>query len=167
MQLPVVGAVKLGIIFGVSPSVSRFTIGDVNTGGLDDAVAMVICRTAHRGSTAAWESVHLKLTTAQANLRITHWQAPCCSWVHRFQSPAQNVSLRLSTRLEAGYLSVSCEKECTLIVICLPDLPSSQQVTSYRSQEPRLEPTGPSCVCLLYTSPSPRDATLSRMPSSA
>ena len=24
-----------------------------------------------------------------------------------------------------------------------------------------------SCVCLLYTSPSPRDATLSRMPSSA
>ena len=23
------------------------------------------------------------------------------------------------------------------------------------------------CVCLLYTSPSPRDATLSRMPSSA
>ena len=27
--------------------------------------------------------------------------------------------------------------------------------------------TGPSIICLLYTSPSPRDATLSRMPSSA
>ena len=26
---------------------------------------------------------------------------------------------------------------------------------------------GPACTCLLYTSPSPRDATLSRMPSSA
>ena len=26
---------------------------------------------------------------------------------------------------------------------------------------------GPDCTCLLYTSPSPRDATLSRMPSSA
>ena len=25
----------------------------------------------------------------------------------------------------------------------------------------------PPCICLLYTSPSPRDATLSRMPSSA
>ena len=25
----------------------------------------------------------------------------------------------------------------------------------------------PNCICLLYTSPSPRDATLSRMPSSA
>ena len=25
----------------------------------------------------------------------------------------------------------------------------------------------PMCICLLYTSPSPRDATLSRMPSSA
>ena len=28
-------------------------------------------------------------------------------------------------------------------------------------------PSSPNCVCLLYTSPSPRDATLSRMPSSA
>ena len=28
-------------------------------------------------------------------------------------------------------------------------------------------PIGPSPNCLLYTSPSPRDATLSRMPSSA
>ena len=38
--------------------------------------------------------------------------------------------------------------------------------------EPRLEPharsaIGALCACLLYTSPSPRDATLSRMPSSA
>ena len=29
------------------------------------------------------------------------------------------------------------------------------------------EPAGSVIVCLLYTSPSPRDATLSRMPSSA
>ena len=28
-------------------------------------------------------------------------------------------------------------------------------------------PSGPANICLLYTSPSPRDATLSRMPSSA
>ena len=28
-------------------------------------------------------------------------------------------------------------------------------------------PANPLCICLLYTSPSPRDATLSRMPSSA
>ena len=27
--------------------------------------------------------------------------------------------------------------------------------------------SGKTCICLLYTSPSPRDATLSRMPSSA
>mgnify|MGYP003312047293 CR=1 FL=1 len=30
-----------------------------------------------------------------------------------------------------------------------------------------VEATGPDASCLLYTSPSPRDATLSRMPSSA
>ena len=29
------------------------------------------------------------------------------------------------------------------------------------------DPVMPGCLCLLYTSPSPRDATLSRMPSSA
>ena len=33
--------------------------------------------------------------------------------------------------------------------------------------ELKLEPRFRACVCLLYTSPSPRDATLSRMPSSA
>ena len=32
---------------------------------------------------------------------------------------------------------------------------------------PAATPLDPGCVCLLYTSPSPRDATLSRMPSSA
>ena len=31
----------------------------------------------------------------------------------------------------------------------------------------RMPPLASSIVCLLYTSPSPRDATLSRMPSSA
>ena len=33
-------------------------------------------------------------------------------------------------------------------------------------QQPHLNPNNP-FTCLLYTSPSPRDATLSRMPSSA
>ena len=33
--------------------------------------------------------------------------------------------------------------------------------------DPELSPAGPPKFCLLYTSPSPRDATLSRMPSSA
>ena len=32
---------------------------------------------------------------------------------------------------------------------------------------PRITKDGVSVACLLYTSPSPRDATLSRMPSSA
>ena len=31
----------------------------------------------------------------------------------------------------------------------------------------RLRPTDDRCICLLYTSPSPRDGLLSRMPSSA
>ena len=38
--------------------------------------------------------------------------------------------------------------------------------SEYEPKQPQLDPT-PTSACLLYTSPSPRDATLSRMPSSA
>ena len=50
----------------------------------------------------------------------------------------------------------------TTPVDALPDLSDVQVVvrSNYPGQAPRI-------VCLLYTSPSPRDATLSRMPSSA
>ena len=37
----------------------------------------------------------------------------------------------------------------------------------YEGVEVNIEVDGDSIICLLYTSPSPRDATLSRMPSSA
>ena len=40
--------------------------------------------------------------------------------------------------------------------------PKTAKVWNYNGRE-----TAPSEICLLYTSPSPRDATLSRMPSSA
>ena len=45
----------------------------------------------------------------------------------------------------------------------------TEQVTDLPLQNMELEfPSSEQCVgCLLYTSPSPRDATLSRMPSSA
>ena len=39
--------------------------------------------------------------------------------------------------------------------------------SSEESLQSSITPTSQSWVCLLYTSPSPRDATLSRMPSSA
>ena len=42
---------------------------------------------------------------------------------------------------------------------------SQEQLTAYALNE--LSAHDKSLVCLLYTSPSPRDATLSRMPSSA
>ena len=38
---------------------------------------------------------------------------------------------------------------------------------SMLDSEALVSPKGMGIVCLLYTSPSPRDATLSRMPSSA
>ena len=43
----------------------------------------------------------------------------------------------------------------------------SQQPERQRLESQQLEKTLKTLACLLYTSPSPRDATLSRMPSSA
>ena len=48
-----------------------------------------------------------------------------------------------------------------------PANPASENVESYRVFFGPDENTHTSTICLLYTSPSPRDATLSRMPSSA
>ena len=47
---------------------------------------------------------------------------------------------------------------------------SSQQLPGFEKEYENIKNMGVDeiyCICLLYTSPSPRDATLSRMPSSA
>ena len=66
------------------------------------------------------------------------------------------------------YMHLDASKELLeWIASCLTQVDQSVRVTSY---EDRLITylTGPEVFnCLLYTSPSPRDATLSRMPSSA
>ena len=48
-------------------------------------------------------------------------------------------------------------------------LPIDRTAKALAAEQPKMgDPGDPtSCDCLLYTSPSPRDATLSRMPSSA
>ena len=45
--------------------------------------------------------------------------------------------------------------------------PQSGGGADERLWKPELDKSGNGYACLLYTSPSPRDATLSRMPSSA
>ena len=54
--------------------------------------------------------------------------------------------------------------------LCESDLPRLEQLLEllWRDGVEAIAPTLVTCgICLLYTSPSPRDATLSRMPSSA
>ena len=60
------------------------------------------------------------------------------------------------------------------LTLAVPALASGDVVGNgdkLRSQDPKVKfytPEATGCmICLLYTSPSPRDATLSRMPSSA
>ena len=48
-----------------------------------------------------------------------------------------------------------------------PELPAALRATAREFFAMSPEVKGQYAVCLLYTSPSPRDATLSRMPSSA
>ena len=47
------------------------------------------------------------------------------------------------------------------------ELPLNPEYTNYADGRFTLEKLSHAAACLLYTSPSPRDATLSRMPSSA
>ena len=61
----------------------------------------------------------------------------------------------------------------TAVPITTPDLSDPVEVLRWRKEVNSMwgEEDDPNCphieACLLYTSPSPRDATLSRMPSSA
>ena len=73
-------------------------------------------------------------------------------------------------QFDRGYLSpyfvtntekMITEMEDPMILIC------EKKISSMKELMPILEPVAQSSNCLLYTSPSPRDATLSRMPSSA
>ena len=56
-----------------------------------------------------------------------------------------------------GDYCLSCEKQ----VYDLSKLSKFEALSLLKNKEEN------PCICLLYTSPSPRDATLSRMPSSA
>ena len=42
-----------------------------------------------------------------------------------------------------------------------------EKILDYVNQLEKIDTTGVACTCLLYTSPSPRDRTTSRMPSAA
>ena len=61
--------------------------------------------------------------------------------------------------------STHAEYDLLLLDLALPGTPGLEILREVR----KLRPTQPIIIltCLLYTSPSPRDATLSRMPSSA
>ena len=52
-------------------------------------------------------------------------------------------------------------------IIIYLDLPGNENYTFTSSQQLTFSSSNGNVDCLLYTSPSPRDATLSRMPSSA
>ena len=81
----------------------------------------------------------------------------------------QGTAARLARRLKAGGHSITLAESCTggLLASTLTDIAGSsewfnQSWITYANAA-KMKELG----CLLYTSPSPRDATLSRMPSSA
>ena len=72
-----------------------------------------------------------------------------------FYSPLQDPQKRtFDARDTSRFVSRVCDKK-------------NQNSTQETNRQPSFEHTGVRKTCLLYTSPSPRDATLSRMPSSA
>ena len=75
----------------------------------------------------------------------------------------ENARANYQRRVEAGEI---VEKECTVSIDDEEDGMDEDDVSSNSTFEVNT-PIGQFSVCLLYTSPSPRDGLLSRMPSSA
>ena len=76
------------------------------------------------------------------------------------------IGMPVRFRSDEGSISFICNDYITICVRKIPD-------ETYRNKEREVNVICRACdwdeleICLLYTSPSPRDATLSRMPSSA
>ena len=73
---------------------------------------------------------------------------------------------RVVPALQSAFIDIGLEKMAFLHVT---EVVSENGHGDEQSHQPiqKLLREGQSVICLLYTSPSPRDATLSRMPSSA
>ena len=74
--------------------------------------------------------------------------------------------------IHSAMASATARKRCPELIIIRPDMEkyrtASRQIHKiYQRYTELIEPLSLDEACLLYTSPSPRDATLSRMPSSA
>ena len=70
-----------------------------------------------------------------------------------------------------GWVEIN-EKYCKACELCVTDCPFGVlaldiQLLSPAGYHPAMMVKPEACTCLLYTSPSPRDRTRSRMPSSA
>ena len=74
---------------------------------------------------------------------------------------------------KARYLQLQRMSMCLLVLVCKNDITMDCWKTQYMTERgtqasaSRVFISSQDKACLLYTSPSPRDATLSRMPSSA
>ena len=68
-----------------------------------------------------------------------------------------------------AYSVASCLAAKTIdrVIVSTDNQEIANVACAYGAEAPFLRPAELSTDCLLYTSPSPRDATLSRMPSSA
>ena len=78
---------------------------------------------------------------------------------------SKNQNVHLISRDENGLNALSSELGCKYSVV---DVLDEQSVKNLKNEFEGQEIAGIAyCVCLLYTSPSPRDTMSSRMPSSA
>ena len=72
--------------------------------------------------------------------------------------PNENILPLIGSKEGIMHISLAFLNKGDKVLIPNPGYPSYKSITELVGAEP---------ICLLYTSPSPRDATLSRMPSSA
>ena len=90
------------------------------------------------------------------------------------ETPAVCTCTALCTEGSVDETCPICAEDDTLCAYTAPAEPAAEpaeepgdEPVEEPTEGPAGEPEGPACACLLYTSPSPRDLSTSRMPSSA
>ena len=84
------------------------------------------------------------------------------------RSSSEIITVSKRATKAAGYSwGIAEEVGKNIDVLELIGIAGIENLKSYLSDIKTKTPIGPNVICLLYTSPSPRDGLLSRMPSSA
>ena len=125
----------------------------LNVSDPDVGVYNTTVRATSQGNASVFDEVTVKTTVVAPDLIVTDI-TPKCGYLFANETNNITATIKNNGTANAGAFNVSFDIEGTVTKVSVSGLAAGASTTVY-------------VVCLLYTSPSPRDRTRSRMPSSA